>query len=62
MMEGFPVDMTEDDVSLIHVSAPWTFKYNVLTLGDVLDRRRASERVPCQWLGGNSSDPRSTNE
>jgi hypothetical protein len=45
MMEGFPVDMTEDDVTAIHGRAPCTFEYNALTLSVILDRRRASERI-----------------
>jgi hypothetical protein len=46
-MEGFPVDMTEDDVSPIHsrLLNKWSLEY-VLTIVGKLDRRRASERVP----------------
>jgi hypothetical protein len=32
MLEGFPVDMTEDDVSSVIGSETSTFVYNALTL------------------------------
>lgn len=39
MLEGFPVDMTEDDVSSIHGRTAWTFESNALTRSIILDRR-----------------------
>jgi hypothetical protein len=32
MLEGFPVDMTEDDVSSVNGSGRSTLEYNALTL------------------------------